>query len=160
MKLLLLKDRDVLSRLMDNQNQSEEQKQQESTISKTKTNLDIRRLNSLLAQLRKAANHPYLFPGVEIPNLDGSATEEIVTASGKMIILDRLLDKLFANGHRVVLFSQYTRTLDIINDYLILRNKTFLRLDGQTNRVMREVYSKYSYSYCDSLSFFSLNISI
>ena len=59
----------------------------------------------------------YLFPGAETdPNPD--PTEEIVTASGKMVMLDRLLSKLKEKGHRVVIFSQYTRTLDIINDYL------------------------------------------
>ena len=59
----------------------------------------------------------YLFPGAETdPNPD--PTEEIITASGKMVMLDRLLSKLKEKGHRVVIFSQYTRTLDIINDYL------------------------------------------
>jgi SNF2 family DNA or RNA helicase len=66
-------------------------------------------------------------------------TEEIVTASGKMVMLDRLLAKLHLKGHRVVLFSQYTRTLDIIHDYLSLRGYRHCRLDGSTNRVMREV---------------------
>ena len=69
---------------------------------------------SLVTQLRKAANHPYLFSGVETTAADGLATEEIVQASGKMVILDQLLKKLHQRGHRVVLFSQYTRMLDII----------------------------------------------
>lgn len=59
----------------------------------------------------------YLFPGAE-SNTEDDCTEEIVTASGKMVVLDRLLTKLKAKGHRVVIFSQYTRTLDILNDYL------------------------------------------
>lgn len=46
------------------------------------------------------------------------AVEDIVKASGKMVMLDRLLGRLKHRGHRVVLFSQYTRTLDIIGDYL------------------------------------------
>jgi superfamily II DNA/RNA helicase len=70
---------------------------------------------------------------------DGTTTEEIVTASGKMMMLDRLLPHLQANGHRVVLFSQYTRTLDIIQDYLEMRGYQFTRLDGSTHRVNREV---------------------
>jgi SWI/SNF-related matrix-associated actin-dependent regulator of chromatin subfamily A member 5 len=102
---------------------------------------DWRKLNSLMAQLRKAANHPYLFDGAEPPTLDGRAGPDIITASGKMMVLDRLLTKLKEGGHRVVLFSQYTRTLDIISDYLIYRGyDSTCRLDGQTNRVMREVY--------------------
>jgi SWI/SNF-related matrix-associated actin-dependent regulator of chromatin subfamily A member 5 len=106
----------------------------------SKAPTDMKKLMSLMAQLRKASNHPYLFPNVEIPNIDGTPTEEIVTASGKMIVLDRLLPKLLAKGHRVVLFSQFTRTLDIISDYLHMRGHRHNRLDGSTNRVMREVY--------------------
>ena len=99
-----------------------------------------RRLQSLVTQLRKAANHPYLFQGVETPSADGRATEELVKASGKMVVLDQLLKKLHQRGHRVVLFSQYTRMLDIISDYLDMRGYHHCRLDGSTNRVMREVY--------------------
>jgi SWI/SNF-related matrix-associated actin-dependent regulator of chromatin subfamily A member 5 len=93
----------------------------------------------LLAHLRKAANHPFLFPGIETPQYDGTATEEIVSSSGKMIILDKLLKQLKEKKHRVVLFSQFTKPLDIICDYLDLRGYKYGRLDGSTNRVMREV---------------------
>ena len=76
-----------------------------------------------------------------IPDPDDppEATEDIVSASGKMMMLDRLLPHLQANDHRVVLFSQYTRTLDIIEDYLQLRGYKYTRLDGSTHRVNREV---------------------
>jgi len=99
-----------------------------------------KKLQFLLQQLRKAANHPYLFDGCETPSLDGLPTEEIVSYSGKMVLLDRLLTKLQSAGHRVVIFSQYTRVLDIISDYLSYRDYTFTRLDGSTNRVMRDVH--------------------
>jgi SWI/SNF-related matrix-associated actin-dependent regulator of chromatin subfamily A member 5 len=94
---------------------------------------------SLLAQLRKAANHPFLFPGIEKVSVDGLPSEDIVSVSGKMQVLDLLLRSLYEKGHRVVLFSQYTRTLDIISDYLDMRGYRHSRLDGSTNRVMREV---------------------
>ena len=42
-------------------------------------------------------------------------------AAGKMGVLDRLLAKLKGRGHRVTLFSQYNRMLDIIEDYLLMR---------------------------------------
>lgn len=94
----------------------------------------------LLMHLRKAANHPFLFEGIEnIEDATGRATEDIVSTSGKMCVLDLLLKQLQAKGHRVVLFSQFVRTLDIICDYLELRGYRYQRLDGQTNRVMREV---------------------
>lgn len=66
---------------------------------------DWSKLQSLLAQLRKACNHPYLFPGAET-DPQPTPTEEIVTASGKMVVMDKLLKKLLQRGHRVVLFSQ------------------------------------------------------
>ena len=50
-----------------------------------------------------------------------AAGEDIVEASGKMVVLDRMLMKLKARGHRVTLFSQYNRMLDVIEDYLIYR---------------------------------------
>jgi SNF2 family DNA or RNA helicase len=85
----------------------------EAATNTVKRDAQHARLLSLLSQLRKAANHPYLFNGVERVAIDGLPTEEIVTTSGKMLILDRLLAALYAKGHRVVLFSQYTRTLDM-----------------------------------------------
>ncbi len=58
--------------------------------------------------------------GAEVAKVDGRAGEDIVTASGKMIVLDKLLARLHVRGHRVVIFSQFTRTMDIIHDYLAL----------------------------------------
>lgn len=128
-KSLLLKEKDALHKVSSTGNSS------------LPGGSDWRKLNSLMAQLRKAANHPYLFEGAEPASLDGRANEDIISASGKMMVLDRLLTKLHERGHRVVLFSQYTRTLDIISDYLVYRGyDATCRLDGQTNRVMREVY--------------------
>jgi hypothetical protein len=54
-------------------------------------------------------------------------------------MLDRLLSKLQEQGHRVVLFSQFTRVLDILGDYLDYRGYNYCRLDGQCNRVQRQV---------------------
>lgn len=51
-------------------------------------------------------------------------------ASGKLIILDKLLKKLHDSGHRVLLFAQMTHTLDILQDFLELRGYSYERLDG------------------------------
>jgi len=99
---------------------------------------DMKKLQMLLVQLRKAANHPYLFDGAEDHTSQFTA-EEIVTDSGKMVWLDALLEQLLQRGHRVVIFSQFTRVMDIICDYLDMKNLSFSRLDGQTNRVIRQV---------------------
>ncbi|KAK3274376.1 hypothetical protein CYMTET_17438 [Cymbomonas tetramitiformis] len=98
------------------------------------------KLRSLFMQLRKCCNHPYLFPDAE-PNYDGSTDERLVEASGKLGVLDRLLRKLDAGGHRVVLFSQFTTMLDILEDLLVLRGYEgrYSRLDGSVARAQRTV---------------------
>ena len=93
-------------------------------------------------QLRKVCNHPFLFPGAEAAIRGGEhaeCDETICTSSNKMMMLDRLLARLKKNGNRVVIFSQFTHTLDIIDDYLNLRGYSFTRLDGSTGRVQRMV---------------------
>ncbi|CAN6475338.1 unnamed protein product [Victoria cruziana] len=85
-------------------------------------------LLNLSMQLRKCCNHPYLFVG----EYNMYQKEEIVRASGKFELLDRLLPKLQKSGHRVLLFSQMTRLMDILEIYLSLHGFTYLRLDGAT----------------------------
>ena len=99
---------------------------------------DWKKLSSLLMQLRKCCNHPFLFPGVEPPPGAG-ALDALIDGSGKFALLDRLLAKLHAAGHRVVLFSQFTSTLDLLETYLSGRGYEYGRLDGSTNRVQRTV---------------------
>ncbi|CAK7347819.1 unnamed protein product [Dovyalis caffra] len=85
-------------------------------------------LQNMVIQLRKACSHPYLFPGIEPePYEEG---EHLVQASGKLMILDQLLEKLHYSGHRVLLFAQMTHTLDILQDFLELRKYSYERLDG------------------------------
>jgi chromodomain-helicase-DNA-binding protein 1 len=47
-----------------------------------------------------------------------------------MVLLDKLLTRLKADGHRVLIFSQMVRLLDIISDYMLARGYVFQRLDG------------------------------
>ncbi|VDM08950.1 unnamed protein product [Wuchereria bancrofti] len=85
-------------------------------------------LLNVLMQLRKCVAHPYLFDGVEPePFKEGDHLFEV---SGKFFLLDRLLTFLFAKGHRVLIFSQMTRVLDITQDYLIYKGYNYQRLDG------------------------------
>ncbi|KAF3457175.1 hypothetical protein FNV43_RR01832 [Rhamnella rubrinervis] len=86
-------------------------------------------LQNLTMQLRKCCNHPYLFVP---PNYNYWRKVEIVRASGKFELLDRLLPKLHRAEHRVLLFSQMTKLMDILGDYLRLHDYKFLRLDGTT----------------------------
>ena len=65
-------------------------------------------------------NHPYLFEGVEDPSLP-TLGEHLIEASGKMMILDKLLEKV-KNNHQVLIFSQFTTLLDILEDYLAYKD--------------------------------------
>jgi chromodomain-helicase-DNA-binding protein 1 len=82
-------------------------------------------------ELKKAANHPFLFDGAEsrTDNLE-ETLKGLIMSSGKMVLLDKLLTRLKADGHRVLIFSQMVRMLDILSDYMSLRNYTHQRLDG------------------------------
>lgn len=94
-------------------------------------------LHSMFMQLRKCTNHPYLFEGAESgpPFISG---DHIVNNSGKMIVLDKLLAKLKEQKSRVLVFSQFTRVMDIIEDYLYLHPEyEYCRLDGNVDIVER-----------------------
>ena len=71
--------------------------------------------------------------------LTSLSAESLVCASGKMVVLDRLLSKLKAAGSRVLLFSAFTLTLDVVQQYLAYRGHAFLRMDGSTNKIQREL---------------------
>ncbi|XP_064535958.1 chromatin-remodeling complex ATPase chain Iswi-like isoform X2 [Drosophila montana] len=89
------------------------------------------RLQNILIHLRKCTNHPYLFDGAE-PGPPYTTDAHLVNNSGKMIILDKLLPKLQEQGSRVLIFSQMTRMMDILEDYCAWRNYNYCRLDGKT----------------------------
>lgn len=82
-------------------------------------------------ELKKAANHPFLFDGAENRNVSSEeAFKNLVMGSGKMVLLDKLLARLKADGHRVLIFSQMVRLLDIMSDYMNYRGYMYQRLDG------------------------------
>ncbi|XP_053086546.1 probable global transcription activator SNF2L1 isoform X2 [Pangasianodon hypophthalmus] len=93
--------------------------------------MDKMRLLNILMQLRKCCNHPYLFDGAE-PGPPYTTDTHLVTNSGKMLALDKLLPKLHEQGSRVLIFSQMTRVLDILEDYCMWRGYEYCRLDGNT----------------------------
>ncbi|XP_071127410.1 SWI/SNF-related matrix-associated actin-dependent regulator of chromatin subfamily A member 5-like [Mytilus edulis] len=92
---------------------------------------DKMRLLNILMQLRKCCNHPYLFDGAE-PGPPYTTDMHLVENSGKMVILHKLLPRLKENGSRVLIFSQMTRQLDILEDYCFWQGYDYCRLDGST----------------------------
>ncbi|KAB2067841.1 hypothetical protein ES319_A09G255900v1 [Gossypium barbadense] len=90
-----------------------------------------KRLLNIAMQLRKCCNHPYLFQGAE-PGPPYTTGDHLITNAGKMVLLDKLLPKLKERDSRVLIFSQMTRLLDILEDYLMFRGYLYCRIDGNT----------------------------
>ncbi|CCH60183.1 hypothetical protein TBLA_0C03810 [Henningerozyma blattae CBS 6284] len=89
------------------------------------------RLLNIVMQLRKCCNHPYLFDGAE-PGPPYTTDEHLVYNSAKLNVLDKLLEKVKEEGSRVLIFSQMSRVLDIMEDYCYFRGYEYCRIDGQT----------------------------
>lgn len=127
-----------------------------SFLQKGTTAANIPNLMNTMMELRKCCIHPYLLNGAEDQiqyewrmthgdDRDGYY-KNIVNASGKMVLIDKLLPKLKANGHRVLIFSQMVRCLDILEDYLVYKKYPFERIDGRIRGNLRQAaidrYSK------------------
>ncbi|KAL5077735.1 hypothetical protein RYX36_016719 [Vicia faba] len=101
-------------------------------------------LLNIVVELKKCCNHPFLFEsadhdyGGNSESSDSSKLERIVFSSGKLVILDKLLVRLHETKHRVLIFSQMVRMLDILAQYLSLRGFQFQRLDGSTKSELRQ----------------------
>lgn len=89
------------------------------------------RLLNIVMQLRKCCNHPYLFDGAE-PGPPYTTDEHLVDNAAKMVMLDKLLKRMRAQGSRVLIFSQMSRVLDILEDYSVMRGYKYCRIDGST----------------------------
>ncbi|XP_043275129.1 ATP-dependent helicase brm-like isoform X2 [Venturia canescens] len=97
-------------------------------------------LMNTIVQLRKLCNHPFIFQVIEEKYCEHVGTggtsvvsgPDLYRASGKFELLDRILPKLKATNHRVLLFCQMTQLMTIMEDYLSWRGFMYLRLDGTT----------------------------
>lgn len=79
-----------------------------------------------LTRLRQICCHPGLF----IENYTGD--------SGKMQLLQEVIEDALAGGHRILLFSQFTSMLGIIREYLVSQNIEYHYLDGNTRAEQRQ----------------------
>ncbi|KAI4272637.1 MAG: hypothetical protein LQ337_005171 [Flavoplaca oasis] len=89
------------------------------------------RLLNIVMQLRKCCNHPYLFEGAE-PGPPYTTDEHLIYNAGKMVMLDKILTRMKKQGSRVLIFSQMSRVLDILEDYCVFREHKYNRIDGST----------------------------
>ncbi|OWB63225.1 hypothetical protein B5S29_g4187 [[Candida] boidinii] len=104
------------------------------------TKSGLKGLNNKIMQLRKICNHPFVFEEVEDAiNPSRLTTDLIWRSSGKFELLDRVLPKFKATGHRVLIFFQMTQVMDIMEDFLRYRDMKYMRLDGSTKADDRQL---------------------
>uniref|UniRef100_A0A8C9TR63 Chromodomain helicase DNA binding protein 3 n=1 Tax=Scleropages formosus TaxID=113540 RepID=A0A8C9TR63_SCLFO len=99
-------------------------------------------LLNIMMDLKKCCNHPYLFPvaAVEAPKTASGAYEgtALAKASGKLLLLQKMLRKLKEQGHRVLIFSQMTKMLDLLEDFLDFEGYKYERIDGGITGALRQ----------------------
>ncbi|CAF0739922.1 unnamed protein product [Didymodactylos carnosus] len=99
-------------------------------------------LLNIVMELKKCSNHPYLLPAghFEAPRAPNLAYEgnALIKACGKLDLLSKMLKKLKDQGHRVLIFSQMTRMLDILEDFLEFLGYKYERMDGKTGGMERQ----------------------
>ncbi|TYZ64026.1 hypothetical protein PybrP1_003545 [[Pythium] brassicae (nom. inval.)] len=119
---------------------------------------NVPNLMNVMMELRKCCNHPYLNNGVEDILSDGLVSDAqrhdmMVKCCGKMVLIDKLLPRLKDGGHKVLIFSQMVRVLDIIEDYLRYMGYLYERLDGNirgndrqaaVDRFVKPEYSRFA----------------
>lgn len=126
-------------------------------LSKGGTYANTPNLMNTMMELRKCCIHPFLISSAEEQIMDEfklqhtkegnfSVLKGMVQASGKLVLIDKLLPKLKAGGHRVLIFSQMVRCLDILEDYLVQMRYPYERIDGRIRGNLRQAaidrYSK------------------
>ncbi|XP_026161662.1 chromodomain-helicase-DNA-binding protein 6 isoform X2 [Mastacembelus armatus] len=120
-----------------------------SFLSKGANQHNMPNLINTMMELRKCCNHPYLITGAEekilesfkkshSPDALDFQLQAMIQAAGKLVLIDKLLPKLLAGGHKVLVFSQMVRCLDILEDYLIQRRYTYERIDGRVRGNLRQ----------------------
>ncbi|XP_028856900.1 chromodomain-helicase-DNA-binding protein 3 isoform X3 [Denticeps clupeoides] len=99
-------------------------------------------LLNIMMDLKKCCNHPYLFPvaSMEAPKTASGAYEgaSLTKASGKLLLLQKMLKKLKEQGHRVLVFSQMTKMLDLLEDFLDSEGYKYERIDGAITGALRQ----------------------
>ncbi|KAM8727380.1 chromodomain-helicase-DNA-binding protein 8 isoform 3-T3 [Acanthopagrus schlegelii] len=113
------------------------------------SNSNVPNLLNTMMELRKCCNHPYLINGAEEkivaelrevydPLAPDFHLQALIRSAGKLVLLDKLLPRLKAGGHKVLIFSQMVRCLDILEDYLINKRYLFERIDGRVRGNLRQ----------------------
>ncbi|CAG9461080.1 unnamed protein product [Pedinophyceae sp. YPF-701] len=95
-------------------------------------------INNVLMQMRKVCNHPDLITAEAQGDLQYPSPEVLLEQSGKMQLMERLLSRLLDRKHKVLIFSQMTKMLDLIDVFLHDLGRVSVRLDGSTSWQTRQ----------------------
>uniref|UniRef100_A0A914YZK6 Uncharacterized protein n=1 Tax=Panagrolaimus superbus TaxID=310955 RepID=A0A914YZK6_9BILA len=107
-------------------------------------------LMNTMMELRKCCNHPFLIKGAEeqiVSEFHEQNPDEnefiqnhnaLIQSSGKLVLIDKLLPKLQRDGHKVLMFSQMVKVLDLIEEYLNYRQYSYERIDGNVRGDLRQ----------------------
>uniref|UniRef100_A0A8C2ESU6 Chromodomain helicase DNA binding protein 9 n=1 Tax=Cyprinus carpio TaxID=7962 RepID=A0A8C2ESU6_CYPCA len=120
-----------------------------SFLAKGAGQANVPNLLNTMMELRKCCNHPYLLNGAEEKILEDFKQvyspaavdfhlQAMIQSAGKLVLIDKLLPKMKAGGHKVLIFSQMVRCLDILEDYLIQRRYLYERIDGRVRGNLRQ----------------------
>ena len=114
------------------------------SIREAQKQIKMMHLENIVMQARKICNHPFLFDWpVDMDSGTLVVNKDLINASGKMLMLNRLLDELFNRGHKVLIFSQFTTMLDIIEEWANeFKNLRTCRIDGNTPQEERRAQMK------------------
>lgn len=97
---------------------------------------------NIIMELKKCCNHATLIRPMDEPSSSANTSldqlQRLIRGSGKLLLLDKLLCRLRETGHRVLIFSQMVRMLDILGEYLSLRRFPYQRLDGSIRGEVRK----------------------
>ena len=117
----------------------EEEIQRSANLKAAKKEIANKKLQNPIMQARLACNSPHNFYWPWPDEDDTTPVDStLITASGKILLLDRLLPRLFALQHKVLIFSQFKTTLDILSSYLTtLRHWPTCRIDGSVSQTER-----------------------
>ncbi|XP_017430906.1 CHD3-type chromatin-remodeling factor PICKLE isoform X2 [Vigna angularis] len=99
-------------------------------------------LINVVMELRKLCCHPFMFNGLQ-PDLnindEKAPLDHLLESSGKLQLLDKMMVKLKEQGHRVLIYSQFQKMLDLLEDYCCYNNWQFERIDGKVGGAERQV---------------------
>ncbi|KAL3494468.1 SNF2 family N-terminal domain-containing protein [Aspergillus germanicus] len=120
----------------------QEELERANTIKLAKREIAQKKMQNPVMQARLACNSPHNFywPWGDDPS---AINDSLITASGKMLLLDRLIPSLLKKGHKILIFSQFKTQLDILQDWAThLRSWNCCRIDGAISQADRQAQIK------------------